>query len=187
MFVGNSIYSNTYGLLVIFYYVFMIVIYAVLLNKIMLILFGLIETIPDKILIWIGSNINSIMSNAGKDLDNYAQQGTEKGLSTVSGPTGMIANGTVKGMNKLGDLHRERQAELAKKKEEIMLQQQMAREGGDNEIINEVEKSFTAKNTVREAMNNPDNPVNRATEEQKPEIDKAREDKALNVDIKPNS
>lgn len=187
MFVGNSIYSNTNGLLVIFYYVFMIVIYAVLLNKIMLILFGLIETIPDKILIWIGSNINSIMSNAGKDLDNYAQQGTEKGLSTVSGATGMMANGSVKGINNLGNLHRERRAELAKKKEEIMLQQQMAREGGDNEIINEAEKSFTAKNIVREAMNNPNNPVNAntdKTEDQKPEkpqIDKAREDKALNI------
>lgn len=96
LFVGNSIYSNTNGFLVLFYYVFMIVIYTVLVNKVLRILFGLIETIPDKILVWIGSNINSIMSNAGKELDNLTDKAVQGNLGIASGASGLAGNAVAK-------------------------------------------------------------------------------------------
>lgn len=95
LFVTNSIYSNISSFFAVCYYIFTIVIYAVLLNKIMVILFNLIESIPDKILTWIGSNVNSIMSNAGKELDNQVSSGTNKLNSQVSGGVGIAAGQAV--------------------------------------------------------------------------------------------
>lgn len=95
LFVTNSIYSNVSSFFVVCYYVFTIVIYAVLLNKIMVILFNLIESIPDKILTWIGSNVNSIMSNAGKELDNQVSSGTNRINNQVSAGVGITSGQAV--------------------------------------------------------------------------------------------
>lgn len=95
LFVTNSIYSNISSFFAVCYYIFTIVIYAVLLNKIMIILFNLIESIPDKILTWIGSNVNSIMSNAGKELDNQVSAGTNRINNQVSAGMGIAAGQAV--------------------------------------------------------------------------------------------
>lgn len=95
LFVTNSIYSNVSSFFAVCYYVFTIVIYAVLLNKIMVILFNLIESIPDKILTWIGSNVNSIMSNAGKELDNQVSSGTNRINNQVSAGVGITSGQAV--------------------------------------------------------------------------------------------
>lgn len=82
-FVGNSIYSNTNSFLVVSYYIFMILIYCVMTHKVLFIIFGLMEQIPDKILQWIGSNVNSVLGNLGKQFDNMTLQGTEKANAQV--------------------------------------------------------------------------------------------------------
>lgn len=82
-FVGNSIYSNTNSFLVVSYYIFMIIIYCVMTHKVLFIIFGLMEQIPDKILQWIGSNVNSVLGNLGKQFDNMTLQGTEKANAQV--------------------------------------------------------------------------------------------------------
>lgn len=41
------------------------------------------EQIPDKILQWIGSNVNSVLGNLGKQFDNMTLQGTEKANAQV--------------------------------------------------------------------------------------------------------
>lgn len=95
LFVTNSIYSNVSSFFAVCYYVFTIIIYAVLLNKIMVILFNLIESIPDKILTWIGSNVNSIMSNSGKELDNQVSAGTNRVNNQVSAGVGVTSGQVV--------------------------------------------------------------------------------------------
>lgn len=145
LFVTNSIYSNISSFFAVCYYIFTIVIYAVLLNKIMVILFNLIESIPDKILTWIGSNVNSIMSNAGKELDNQVSSGTNKLNSQVSGGVGIAAGQAVNF------------AANAKTKNE----EEKKNLGIKNEGNTEIDKMFNTNNTNTNANNTNTNEENK--------------------------
>lgn len=137
LFVTNSIYSNISSFFVVCYYVFTIVIYAVLLNKVMVILFNLIESIPDKILTWIGSNVNSIMSNAGKELDNQVSAGTNRINNQVSAGMGTVTGQAV-------NFAANTKAKNEEEKKNL---------GIKNEGNTEIDKMFNTNNTNEENKN----------------------------------
>ena len=141
LFVTNSIYSNVSSFFVVCYYIFTIVIYAVLLNKVMIILFNLIESIPDKILTWIGSNVNSIIGNSGKELDNQVSSGTNKINNQVSGGVGIASGQAVSYMQQ----NNSKKAETEQEKKNL---------GVKNNESNEIDKMFnTSSNTNTNANN----------------------------------
>lgn len=137
LFVTNSIYSNISSFFAVCYYIFTIVIYAVLLNKIMIILFNLIESIPDKILTWIGSNVNSIMSNAGKELDNQVSAGTNRINNQVSAGMGIAAGQAV-------NYASNRKLKLEEEKKGLGLG---INNESNSEIDNKLDKMFNSDNT----------------------------------------
>ncbi|HHF4423039.1 TPA: DotA/TraY family protein [Haemophilus influenzae] len=153
LFVTNSIYSNISSFFAVCYYIFTIVIYAVLLNKIMVILFNLIESIPDKILTWIGSNVNSIMSNSGKELDNQVSAGTNRINNQVSAGMGIAAGQAVNYAS-----NRKLKPEEEKKGLGLGINNE-----SNSEIDNKLDKMFNdnANNT------NPNTNANNANEENK--------------------
>lgn len=144
LFVTNSIYSNISSFFAVCYYIFTIVIYAVLLNKIMVILFNLIESIPDKILTWIGSNVNSIMSNSGKELDNQVSAGTNRINNQVSAGMGIAAGQAVNYAS-----NRKLKPEEEKKGLGLGINNE-----SNSEIDNKLDKVFNSDNT------NNTNPIN---------------------------
>ena len=148
LFVTNSIYSNISSFFAVCYYIFTIVIYAVLLNKIMIILFNLIESIPDKILTWIGSNVNSIMSNAGKELDNQVSAGTNRINNQVSAGMGIAAGQAVNYAS-----NRKLKPEEEKKGLGLGINNE-----SNSEIDNKLNKMFNSDNTNTNTNNtNPNN------------------------------
>lgn len=190
LFVTNSIYSNVSSFFAVCYYIFTIVIYAVLLNKIMVILFNLIESIPDKILTWIGSNVNSIMSNSGKELDNQVSAGTNRINNQVSAGVGVISGQAVnyasnrklkpeeekKGLG-LG-INNESNAEIDNKLDKMF----NTNTNSTNTNNNEESKNFGMKNEsnseIDKVFNNNNNTSTNANEE------KANNLNAFNNDIK---
>ena len=145
LFVTNSIYSNVSSFFVVCYYIFTIVIYAVLLNKVMIILFNLIESIPDKILTWIGSNVNSIIGNSGKELDNQVSSGTNKINNQVSGGVGIASGQAVSYMQQ----NNSKKAETEQEKKNL---------GVKNNESNEIDKMFnTSSNTNTNTNTNANN------------------------------
>lgn len=141
LFVTNSIYSNVSSFFVVCYYIFTIVIYAVLLNKVMIILFNLIESIPDKILTWIGSNVNSIIGNSGKELDNQVSSGTNKINNQVSGGVGIASGQAVSYMQQ----NNSKKAETEQEKKNL---------GVKNNESNEIDKMFNTSSNTNANTNN---------------------------------
>ncbi|MEX4695537.1 DotA/TraY family protein, partial [Haemophilus influenzae] len=141
LFVTNSIYSNVSSFFVVCYYIFTIVIYAVLLNKVMIILFNLIESIPDKILTWIGSNVNSIIGNSGKELDNQVSSGTNKINNQVSGGVGIASGQAVSYMQQ----NNSKKAETEQEKKNL---------GVKNNESNEIDKMFNTSSNTNTNTNN---------------------------------
>lgn len=146
LFVTNSIYSNVSSFFVVCYYVFTIVIYAVLLNKIMVILFNLIESIPDKILTWIGSNVNSIMSNAGKELDNQVSAGTNRINNQVSAGMGITAGQAVNYVSNTKSKNEEEKKNLGVKNEGNSELDKMFNSDDTNTNNNEESKNLGMRN-----------------------------------------
>lgn len=147
LFVGKSIYSNTSSFYVIFYYIFMIVIYAVLVNKIVMLLLNLIEQIPNKILLWLGSNINSVLGNLGKELDNTTTESTQRTLSqvgAVGGAVGNIATNTLK----------ERLDNRKNEKLNSQFENAITNSNKFEQEINRINSSVNSKNTTSSNANN---------------------------------
>lgn len=146
LFVTNSIYSNVSSFFAVCYYIFTIVIYAVLLNKIMVILFNLIESIPDKILTWIGSNVNSIMSNSGKELDNQVSAGTNRINNQVSAGVGVISGQAVNFANNSKTKTEEEKKNLGVKNEGNSELDKMFNSDDTNTNNNEESKNLGMRN-----------------------------------------
>lgn len=182
LFVTNSIYSNVSSFFVVCYYVFTIVIYAVLLNKIMVILFNLIESIPDKILTWIGSNVNSIMSNAGKELDNQVSVGTNRINNQVSAGMGITAGQAVNYVSNTKSKNEEEKKNLGVKNEGNSELDKMFNSDDTNTNNNEESKNLGMRNEsnseIDKVFNNNNNTSTNANEE------KANNLNAFNNDIK---
>ena len=182
LFVTNSIYSNVSSFFAVCYYIFTIVIYAVLLNKIMVILFNLIESIPDKILTWIGSNVNSIMSNAGKELDNQVSAGTNRINNQVSAGMGITAGQAVNYVSNTKSKNEEEKKNLGVKNEGNSELDKMFNSDDTNTNNNEESKNFGMKNEsnseIDKVFNNNNNTSTNANEE------KANNLNAFNNDIK---
>lgn len=168
LFVTNSIYSNVSSFFAVCYYVFTIVIYAVLLNKIMVILFNLIESIPDKILTWIGSNVNSIMSNAGKELDNQVSSGTNKINNQVSAGVGITSGQAVNYISN---------TKLKPEEEKKGLGLGINNES-NSEIDNKLDKMFNSDNTNTNTSTNANNANN---EEKKADLNTFNNIKENNI------
>ncbi|HHF4656143.1 TPA: DotA/TraY family protein [Haemophilus influenzae] len=172
LFVTNSIYSNVSSFFAVCYYIFTIVIYAVLLNKIMIILFNLIESIPDKILTWIGSNVNSIMSNAGKELDNQVSAGTNRINNQVSAGVGVISGQAVNYAS-----NRKLKPEEEKKGLGLGINNE-----SNAEIDNKLDKIFNDNaNNTNTNNTNPNTNANNANNEEKANLN------AFNNNIKENN
>lgn len=163
-FVMDSIYSNTSKMLGLCFFVFTVVIYAVITNKILVILFNLIETIPDKILTWMGSNVNSLMSNSGKDLDNHVSAGTQRTTGAVVGGVGMIATQAPSFKQGFKDAANEWKNKKASSDAQTKAELGITNTTDKNTELDKISKGMEAKgsnnNTSNEAINNNSNSSN---------------------------
>lgn len=89
LFVMGSIDAENSSWLTLFYSLAVLSFYTLLAFNLSKLMVNLIEELPNKILQWLGTNVNSLVGNLGQNLDNSM----ERGVKATSGGAGAVIGG----------------------------------------------------------------------------------------------